>query len=348
MGNRAVASLVAARTPASDPAGASSEPVTTSEGPAPGGGVALSAQRLPVQRFSVKKTFKRLTGWVKGLFGGKGKPKDEDSGTGETAPTTDVGTSGTTESAEVELSDSTVAPEMERGTKPVHPPTSRPGFDLAGGQQILTKAFGNVKTIVPGKIEVLDQAGFQAAYDKIYGSGPYSWDKYVKPKYGSLNGFAHDGVNYINKASAGLHTIVHEMLHNNTASDWRGVVGSRWDEGTTEVLTQVACKLFNEPAPICYPGESPVVRVALDNGLPIADLEDAYLVGGAQKKVADWVDAHCVLTWAGVKQKMEAQDWAAAKAGLAPKSTTPAHQPSQTSVGGTSSPETVGVGGGTK
>ena len=75
-------------------------------------------------------------------------------------------------------------------------------------------------------------------------------------------------MNYINRASAGLHTIVHEMLHNNTAADWRGVVGSRWDEGTTEVLTQEACAKVAEPAPVCYPGESPVVREAIAQGLP--------------------------------------------------------------------------------
>jgi len=259
----------------------------------------------------------------KGVDGG-GIANSTDSGgttgstdTGGTAQTGEKGK--TEEAAKVEVLDSTVAPEMERDATPLHPPPTRPGFDLAGGQEILTKAFGKVKTIVPGKIEVLDQAAFEAAYDKIYGAGDYSWAKYVKPKYGSLNGFAHDGVNYINKASAGLHTIVHEMLHNNTAGDWRGVVGSRWDEGTTEVLTQIACKLFDEPAPVCYPGESPVVQVALDSGLPVADLQDAYLSGGAQKKIAGWVDDHCVLRWAKVKEKMEAQDWAAAKAGLAPK-----------------------------
>lgn len=224
-----------------------------------------------------------------------------------------------------------VAPAKERGKTPQHPAPHRPGFDLAGGQEILTKAFGDIKKVVPGSIEVLDQAAFEKAYDKIYGAGDYSWAKYVKPKYGSLNGFAYQGTNYINKASAGLHTIVHEMLHNNAAADWVGVVGSRWNEGTTEVLTKKACKLFNEPAPTCYPGESPVVEVALRHGLPEKDLEDAYFTGGAQEKVADWVDKHCVLSWAEVKAKLEANEWAAAKAGLAkkpaqsskPKATTP-------------------------
>ena len=64
-------------------------------------------------------------------------------------------------------------------------------------------------------------------------------------------------MNYINTGSAGLHTVVHEMLHNNTAADWTDFVGSRFNEGTTEVLTQEACAKLKVDAPVCYPGESP-------------------------------------------------------------------------------------------
>ncbi len=192
-------------------------------------------------------------------------------------------------------------------------------MDLASGEAVLKNAFGSMKTIVPGKIQILAPAAFQEAYDKIYGAGDYSWDKYVKPKYGSLNGFAHDGMNYINTGSAGLHTVVHEMLHNNCASDWIPAVGSRFNEGTTEILTQVACAKLNVEAPVCYPGESPCVQAALDAGLPLADLEAAYLNGGAKEKVADWVDKNCKENWAAVKGYMEANDWAAAKAALAKK-----------------------------
>jgi hypothetical protein len=208
-----------------------------------------------------------------------------------------------------------IAPETT-ATMPTHPAPRQLPMDLASGEAILTGAFGDVRRITRGSIEILDQAEFQAAYDRIYGGGPYSWDAYVAPTYGSLNGFAHEGVNYINRASAGLHTIVHEMLHNNTASDWRGVVGSRWDEGTTEVLTQEACAKVAEPAPVCYPGESPVVREAIAQGLALDDLTEAYLKGGGQAKVADWVDANCTENWAAVKGHMEANDWAAARAGL--------------------------------
>jgi hypothetical protein len=213
-----------------------------------------------------------------------------------------------------------IAPETKKDV-PEHPAPPKLKMDLASGEAILTKAFGKTKTIVQGKIEILGQSEFEAAYDKIYGAGKWSWAKYVKPTYGNLNGFAHEGVNYINKTSAGLHTIVHEMLHNNTASDWTDLVGSRWNEGTTEVLTQVACAKVSEPAPVCYPGESPVVNEAIANGLPLEDLTSAYLSGGAKTKVVGWVDANCKENWAAVKGYMEAKDWAAAKAGLAKKAT---------------------------
>lgn len=199
--------------------------------------------------------------------------------------------------------------------KPQHPPRTLP-MDLATGAAVLTGAFGDVASISPGRVEILTQDEFQAAYDRIYGATQYSWARYVAPGPGNLNGFAYEGVNYINRASAGLHTVVHEMLHNNTASDWRAVVGSRWDEGTTEVLTQEACAQVAEPAPTCYPNESPVVRHAIAQGLSMNDLKTAYLNGGAQAKVADWVDSHCTENWAAVKVHMEARDWAAARAGL--------------------------------
>lgn len=214
--------------------------------------------------------------------------------------------------------DGPIAPETKKDA-PEHPSPPKLQMDLASGEAVLKNAFGSIKKIVPGKIEVLDPAAFKKAYDKIYGAGQWSWDKYVVPTYGSLNGFAYDGVNYINTGSAGLHTVVHEMLHNNTAADWRGVVGSRWDEGTTEVLTQVACEQLKVDAPVCYPGESPVVREALAQGLTVADLQEAYLNGGAKEKIADWADKNCKENWAAIKGYMEAKNWAAAKAALKKK-----------------------------
>lgn len=228
------------------------------------------------------------------------------------------GTATATETPETEMDGPQLAPEPTKAA-PEHPAPPKLGMDLASGEKVLTTAFGGVKKIVPGKIELLAQAAFQAAYDKIYGAGPYSWDKYVKPKFGNLEGFADKGVNYINTNAAHLDTIVHEMLHNNAAADWRGVVGDDFNEGATEFLTFAACKKSGVAFVVAYPGEMPVVQAAIDAGLPLDDLSTAYLVGGAKAKVADWVDKNCKESFAKVKGYMAAKNWAAAKAALAKK-----------------------------
>ena len=211
-----------------------------------------------------------------------------------------------------------VTPEPTKSA-PEHPPAPALGMDLASGEKVLSNAFGGIKKISPGKVELLDQAAFQVAYDKIYGAGEYSWDKYVKPKFGNLEGFAHDNVNYINTGMAHLDTIVHEMLHNNVAADWRGVVEHDFDEGATEILTIAACKKLSVAFYVSYPGENSVVQAALDAGISMDDLTAAYLTGGAQAKIADFVDKNCKESFAKVKEYMAAQNWAAAKAALAKK-----------------------------
>jgi hypothetical protein len=296
LGNRATTRILERRADGLDlPGGDGAETHGMAQGPGP-------------------RTIQRgLLSWLKKKFGKKPKKGPETP-----PPVSDQ----QTEQQDVEEEKlETIEAKQDPPPLPEHPPEGKTPLTLAGGQKILEDAFGTTKKFVPGRIEIHDTAGFKAAYDAIYGGGQWSWDAYVVPTYGGLNGFAYDGVNYINSDSAGLHTVVHEMLHNNTADDWRGVVGSRWDEGTTEILTQVACAKVNEPAPVCYPGESPVVQVALDQGLPLADLQEAYLNGGAQAKVAAWVDKNCKEDWAAVKGYMEANNWAAAKAALAKKTT---------------------------
>jgi len=128
------------------------------------------------------------------------------------------------------------------------------------------------------------------------------------------------GVNYINRTIAGLHTAVHEMLHNNAAADWVGVVGSEFNEGTTEWLTQYACSRLSPPesAPTCYPGQTPCVQAALNAGLSESALISAFLTGGAQRSIATWADHHCSEDWSAIKGYMQAQNWASARAALQP------------------------------
>ncbi len=204
------------------------------------------------------------------------------------------------------------APKAQDGDEKPAPQVEAKKLDTASAKKILQDAYGADKEFVEGAIQVLAQADFQAAYDKIYGAGPYSWDAYVKPTFGNLNGFAYDGTNYINKETAGLHTVVHEMLHLNTAADWTNVVGSEFNEGTTDWMTVAACKKANEPAPICYPQQNEIVTLLIKDGLSEANLTKAYLNGGAQKLVADWFDSTHEGTWAELKTDMQAKDFAKA------------------------------------
>lgn len=216
-------------------------------------------------------------------------------------------------------SDEAAEPMAEtKGTAPAKPKVKLE-VDLKSGLYVLEAAYGGIKAMVPGKVEILDAAKFKEAWEKIYGATEYAWDKYVVPKFGDLNGFNHGGVSYVNKASGDLQTVVHEMLHGNTAADWTDMVGPNWDEGTTEVLTHEALGKLKMPAQLRYPAEEPVVREAITQGLPLADLTKAYLKGGAKQKVADWADANCTSNWATIKGHMEAKSWAAAKAALKKK-----------------------------
>jgi hypothetical protein len=205
-------------------------------------------------------------------------------------------------------------------------PKATPEDPLAKSKalKIITDTFAGVKKgLVEGDVQVLPLAEFKAAYDKIYGAGPYSWDKYVKPKFGDLEGFAYNNVNYINKDNAGTNigTVVHEMLHNNTADDWRAVVGNQFDEGTTEFMSLEACNAASAPYGKSYPDQLSCVEGLIAAGLPVADLRTAYLVGGGQKLLADWFNATMQGSWAEFKVSMQAEDYVAAKAKIKKKTT---------------------------
>ena len=188
----------------------------------------------------------------------------------------------------------------------------------AAAQQLLQTAFGSYKQMSAGQVRVLAQADFQTAYDAVYGSTQYSWALYVAPRFGNLNGFAYGGVNYINSNAANVTTVPHEMLHTNVAGDWRPVVGSPVDEGATEYLEQHALRTGGIHTTLThYPNQRAVVEAYLAAGASQDSLFRAYLVGGAQTLVAQWVDQHCQGTWAEVKTATESSQWAVARAKLA-------------------------------
>lgn len=224
----------------------------------------------------------------------------------------------------------TATPSPTSSTEPpkVEPPKAKPEpedpLSKSKALKIITDTFGGVKKgLTEGAVEVLSLADFKAAYDKIYGAGPYAWDKYIKPKFGGLEGFAYNNVNYINRdeSTTNIGTVVHEMLHNNTAGDWRAVVGNQFDEGTTEFLSLEACNAASAPYGKSYPDQLSCVEGLIAAGLPVADLRTAYLVGGGQKLLADWFNTTMEGSWADFKVSMQAEDYVAAKAKIKKKTT---------------------------
>lgn len=201
------------------------------------------------------------------------------------------------------------APNLEPGDRKGGP------MSKEAAVKILQDAFGGYRTMSGGALELLEPEAFKAAYEKVYGKTQYAWDKYVVPKFGGkLNGFAHKGVNYVNKASANVGTVPHEMLHNNTAADWTPVVGSEFNEGATDYLKQYALKKAGKSSPNSYAKQMEIVAIYV--GLASEDdLFTAYLKGGAAKLVKAKVDAECG-SWAEVKDAMQAKDYARAKVKL--------------------------------
>lgn len=230
-----------------------------------------------------------------------------------TAPGTDTEAQGQGNEAVNDQAQDMAAPNVEGESEKDGP------LAKEKAKQVLQDAFGTYTTISEGKVEVLGQAEFQEAYDKIYGATQYSWEKWVKPLHGNLNGFAYNGTNYINKTMANTGTVPHEMLHNNAAADWRPFVGSQFDEGATDVLKQHALQKAGLSSPNSYPNQISCVETFLASGVSKEQLFTAYLKGGADKIVGKHVDDTCAGSWADVKSAMEAKDWAKAKVKLAKK-----------------------------
>lgn len=202
------------------------------------------------------------------------------------------------------------------------PVTSRDSgvLSAAAARRVLDDAYGAYKGIDAGQVRVLAQAEFQAAYDEIYGDTEYSWDAWVVPTHGNLNGFAYDGVNYINAGTANITTVPHEILHNNAADDWRPFVGSSFDEGATEYLEQHALRRAGIRTKLThYPKQRGVVEAFLASGQAESQLFEAYFRGGARGVVGQWVDSHCQGSWNQVQTAMEQSKWATARACLQPK-----------------------------
>jgi hypothetical protein len=186
-------------------------------------------------------------------------------------------------------------------------------LDKDAAQKVLQDVFKDYKTIDGGNVQVLPEEDFKKEYDKVYGATEYSWAAWVVPNFGTLNGFAYNNINYINKDQANTGTTVHEMLHNNAASDWRPFVGTQFDEGCTDVLKQEALKAANLTAPNSYQAQVDVVEKMIASGLKKEDLFTAYLKSGAETIVGKFVNDNCKGSWAEFKDAMEKKEFSKAK-----------------------------------
>lgn len=179
--------------------------------------------------------------------------------------------------------------------------------------KVLEDSFGSYKKMSKGTVTILAQAAFQEAYDKIYGKTDYSWEKYVKVKFGNLGGFAYKGVNYINSDKASSTTVPHEMLHSNAHADWAGFAGSNINEGVTEYLTfqaMTASKYTGMTSK--YPNQYGVIK-ALVAVMGDEALKEGYFKG-ANEDLRKAFNQKCTGAWVDFKKKMDESNWTQAKA----------------------------------
>ena len=191
-------------------------------------------------------------------------------------------------------------------------------IDKAKSMEVLGDSYKDyVKKVKGGKVEVLAQADFEKAYDKIYGKTKYAWAKYIVPNEGNLEGFAYKNVNYINKDTGSVDVVPHEMLHNNEHPSWTPFAGSELNEGTTEYLTIKAVTEAGYTASHSYPDQEGVVQELVSMTSEELVMQ-AYFKGktGALKKE---MQKNCKGTWKKFRAAMQKKDWVKAKGYLEPK-----------------------------
>lgn len=118
---------------------------------------------------------------------------------------------------------------------------------LATAESALTRSFGRIRRIVPVPVTILDHAGILRAYDDdCIRRGVL----YTDPRTGATRpwrrGDADPGIEgfalvdssriYVQSDTVLPTATAHELLHANTARDFRGAVGEAINEGTTEHL----------------------------------------------------------------------------------------------------------------
>ena len=214
---------------------------------------------------------------------------------------------------------------------------SQGAMSLAGAQKILQGSFGDIKSIVPGTIVVLaNQAACSAMYDKVCaaagifspfppvdGSATPLWQAGDRARIDErdgiiIEGFAWEGVTYVNGESTLVTVTAHEVLHNNTGPDFRATAGETFNEGVTEILARAACEAAGIPVPhiTAYPTQISLTQKLIDF-VGMSVVQQAYF--GNVQTLVDAYTSIAAGTWVSLKGAAEALDAAMVDAALTPK-----------------------------
>lgn len=203
-------------------------------------------------------------------------------------------------------------------------------MSLSAAEKILQGSYGGFKKIVPGKIEILkDAAALSEKYDEIQmargvkrpdGS---AWKKGDNAKDDAAagvvtQGFASNGVVYVNGATSLVTTTAHEILHNNTEPKFRARAGETFNEGVTETLARKALTDAGIPVPAttAYPTQVEITKKLTDVvGLEV--VEKAYF-GDVEGLVTAYEKATSK-TWADLKAAAEGLDKTKVDEAMKPK-----------------------------
>jgi hypothetical protein len=221
---------------------------------------------------------------------------------------------------------------------------------LAGAQKVLQGAYGGLKTIVTGTIEILaDQPACSAKYDEVCmrdgvtrpdGSAWKAGDCAKDDAAAGVQteGFAWKGVVYVNGKTTLVTATTHEMLHLNTEATFRATVGETINEGSTEYFARKAMSASGVTVPAASPAYPDQIKIVTDLISLVG--EDTLLKAYFEdpQELVKAYEAKGSKTFAELKVAAEALNTAAVADALKPKpaAATPAPAGSGT-VGGAAS-----------
>ena len=194
-------------------------------------------------------------------------------------------------------------------------------MSLASAEKILQGSYGDFKKIVPGSVVILaDQPACAAKYDEVCiaagvtrpdGSAWQAGDCAKDDAAAGVQteGFAWEGVVYVNGQTTLVTATTHEILHNNTEPKFRAKVGETFNEGVTETLARkaLADAGITVPAVTAYPDQVKLTKLLVDF-VGIDVVQKAYF-----KDVEELVTAFTnkgTGTWSNLVAKAEALDTA--------------------------------------